>query len=208
MIKLFIEGISYGLFLSILLGPIFIVLTQSSLQKGRFAGFAAGIGIWLSDLLFIVFSFLFIKKLDSILDNESLRFWSALFGGIILCVFGFTAILKKVQYQDKMVSELDLKSLSSFFFKGFFVNTINPFTFVFWISIMTSYVIGRDLNNAASYWFLSGIFITIICTDSLKVLFSEWLRKKLSHKYFTIFNKIAGLGLLGSGIYVLSLIVL
>jgi len=44
-----LEGLLLGLSLSFLLGPIFIVLVQSSLEQGSKAGFLAAAGIWFSE---------------------------------------------------------------------------------------------------------------------------------------------------------------
>ena len=47
------EGILYGLTLTILLGPIFVALTQTGIEKGITAGILVGSGIWISDIVII-----------------------------------------------------------------------------------------------------------------------------------------------------------
>jgi len=50
---IFLEGILYGLVLAAMLGPIFVALTQTAIEKGAKAGLTVGLGIWISDLLII-----------------------------------------------------------------------------------------------------------------------------------------------------------
>jgi len=57
------EGILFGLTLTILLGPIFIVLIQSSLENGSKAGLIAASGIWISDIIIVVLSLKFIQNI-------------------------------------------------------------------------------------------------------------------------------------------------
>lgn len=47
------EGILLGLTLTILLGPIFVALTQTGIKHGIRAGISVGTGIWTSDLIVI-----------------------------------------------------------------------------------------------------------------------------------------------------------
>ena len=40
-------GLQYGLFLSILVGPLLVALVQTGFEQGMRAGFMVGLGIWL-----------------------------------------------------------------------------------------------------------------------------------------------------------------
>ena len=203
-VGLIFEGISFGLLLAVMLGPIFIFLTHSSIEKGKTAGILVACGVWISDLLFIVSSYLFISRIDHIIHGESFDFWMSLLGGLILCAFGIGTFLKKSKFSNEINSEkLKLKKISEFFVKGFLVNTINPFTIVFWLSVMTSYVIGRDLSFPQSFTFLSSIFATVVATDLAKVLLADVIRRWMNQHFFNVLSKIAGFGLFIFGVYLL-----
>ncbi|MEJ6695802.1 MAG: hypothetical protein QNK55_00365, partial [Saprospiraceae bacterium] len=64
MLAIFLEGVVFGLILTIMLGPIFVALTQTGIDKGARAGITVGVGVWSSDLLVILFSYLFISQVD------------------------------------------------------------------------------------------------------------------------------------------------
>lgn len=201
---LLIEGIGFGLVLAILLGPIFMVLTESSLVKGKLAGISVAAGVWISDILFIFTAYFFISQLNHFIQNDTFQTWSAIIGGLIICIFGIVSIFKKLNYsEEELHPKINFKTFSAFFAKGFLVNTVNPFTFIFWITTLTSNVVGRSLNGQESFIFLSAIFFTIVATDLLKVLLAAYFRRKLSNNFLSIFSKIAGIGLLCFGFYLL-----
>lgn len=194
-----IEGLLFGLTLSILLGPIFIALTQSSIEKGYKAGLAVGAGIWISDILFIVLTYEFIHRISHIVNGDYFQLAMGIVGGIVLISFGIYSIFSKRKEITK--SEIaGAKSYIQFFTKGFLVNTINPFTFVFWISVITTYVLGRDITGLQSFEFLISILIVIIFTDSIKIFLAQLLRKNLKSNHMLWINRVAGAALTVSGV--------
>lgn len=116
--------------------------------------------------------------------------------------FGFGALLKKVDiaFDDRKFSANDY---FSFWTKGFLVNTVNPFTFVFWITVMTTSVIGGGKTPNETLLFLSTIMLVIISTDVTKVLLAKVLRNQLKQNHFTIFTRVAGIALIIFGIVLL-----
>lgn len=199
-----LRGVLFGLFLAGLLGPIFIVVINATIQQGRKAGFISSFGIWISDLIFISLSYLFVRKVSALVQNEEYQFWMAIIGGIILAIFGVVTMLKKASFSaDSFDEKVSLKGFADYFIRGFLVNTVNPFTFFFWLTVMTTEVIGKSLTEYQALFFIAGIFGTIIFTDSLKVILAGFIRKYLNPNSFSYFTKIAGFGLFAFGIYFL-----
>lgn len=186
-----LEGILYGLTLSILLGPIFIALTQSAIDRGYQAGIAVGVGIWFSDFLFITITYQFIQNISQAVNGEAFQLTSGILGGIILIGFGAYSFLKKPGLSGPQDMK-GIKTYFQFFVKGFLVNTVNPFTFVFWISVISTYILARNITPVESFQFLSSILFVIILTDSLKVFLAHILRKFLTNHHILWINRIAG----------------
>ncbi len=197
--QIILEGVLYGLTLSIMLGPIFIALTQAGLEKGLRAGLLVGLGIWISDVIIIwgLISFINSISLDFFEGDFKRNF--GLGGGVILILFGLFMALKK-QKELSSASSLSVKSIGGFFMKGFLVNTINPFTFMFWTTLITTYVVGKSFSNHEVNLFFGAIILTIMITDSLKVVSAKLLRKNLNQDNIIVINRIAGIGLIGFGI--------
>jgi threonine/homoserine/homoserine lactone efflux protein len=193
------DGVTLGLGLAILLGPIFVALTQTSIEQGGRAGITVGAGIWVSDIIIVSVIYFFVNRISNVIQDGTFQYWMGLLGGFVLMVFGISAMVKKVELSYEKQS-FSAKNYAGFWLKGFLVNTVNPFTFVFWISVISSYIIGKKASSAQVWVFLSTILITIIITDSLKVLMAKMLKTKLKEHMVQWIIRIAGFALLIFGI--------
>jgi threonine/homoserine/homoserine lactone efflux protein len=198
-VNLILQGALLGLGLAIMVGPIFIALMQTSIEKGGRAGLMVGLGIWVSDVLFVTVAYYFIHKISHIVNDATFTFWMGLLGGFILIVFGISAMVKQVDVVIDRPS-FSAKSLFNYWSKGFLVNTVNPFTFIFWISVISTYVIRQKVTPYEAGVFLTSIIVVIIITDALKVILAKSIRKRLDEKLISLLIKGAGLVLLLFGI--------
>ena len=202
MLSYIIEGFVLGLGLAILVGPLLIALTQTAIEQGARAGLLVALGIWISDILVITGSYLFIRELADLEADRNFVFWMGLIGGFILIVFGLGTMAnsdRDVPVRQNITARHALGLIS----KGFLVNTINPFTFFFWISTISTYLIGRKADTSQTFAFLTAIMIMIMCTDSLKVFGAKMIRHKLQSAHLKKLNQIAGLLLVGFGLFLL-----
>lgn len=195
-----LEGFLFGLFLSISLGPIFIALTQTAIEKGVRAGMTVGSGVWISDFLIVFGTFYFIKRISATVESEQFQFWMGLSGAIVMFIFGAISLLKKVDL-DLTERKHDYKDYFGFWLKGFLVNTLNPFTFLFWLTTISTYIIGRQVNNVEAWIFLGSILFMIVVSDAAKVILAKATSKKLKSSHIETFSKIAGIGLICFGVY-------
>ncbi len=196
------EGILLGLTLTILLGPIFVALTQTGIKHGIKAGISVGTGIWTSDLLVIFTAWFFIQQINELSKNPSFHFWMGMTGGLVLITFGILSILNKHE-KDKTTKAFNAKTYLGYWTKGFAVNFLNPFTFVFWVGVMTSYVLGKGINGLQTLTLFSSIMVTIMTTDSLKVVLAKLIRSKMKNQHILLFGRIAGVVLIIFGFVLL-----
>ena len=187
-----VEGILGGLSLAILLGPIFIVLVQTALERGARAGLTVGTGIWTSDFLIVGLFYYFLSKIQNVVEDPDFIFWFGAIGGLIMIIFGVYLSLRKTTLDYSKV-KISAVHFLGYWTKGFLVNTINPFTFIFWLGFITSFLITRRLDGFDSSLILGSILLTIIITDSLKVILAKLIRKKLNEGLLSTINKIAGI---------------
>lgn len=202
MLSYIFDGIFLGLTLTIMLGPIFIALTQTGIEKGVKAGLTVGSGIWTSDFLVILFSYLFISRVHNLVRDQVFTYWMGLIGGLILITFGFAIFFKKEMAIEE-TNSFTAKNYFGFWLKGFLVNTVNPFTFVFWLGIISTYVFGRQITHMEVSVFIGSIMATIIITDIAKVLLAKAIREKLNPYHLQWISRIAGLAMLIFGLVLL-----
>lgn len=193
------EGLLLGLTLAILIGPIFVSLTQTGMQYGLKAGIAVGTGVWVSDVLVISAAYLFIHQLNEVVHNSDFHFWMGMSGGLILIATGLYTFLKtNIEVNEEIA--ISSKTYFGYFTKGFLVNFINPFTFIFWIGVMSTNVIGRNINGLQTILLFGSILLTIIFTDTLKVVLAKLIRNRIKGHYVILINRIAGIALIFFGI--------
>ncbi len=202
MLAIFLEGVVFGLILTIMLGPIFVALTQTGIEKGARAGITVGAGVWTSDLLVILFSYLFISQVDALVQDEVFKYWMGLVGGFILITFGIVIFLKKTE-AIKSGGSYTAKNYLGFWMKGFLVNTVNPFTFIFWLGVISTKVIGINMNDTQAFVFISAIMLTIIITDTMKVMGAKAIRSRLESKHIQLISRVAGAALVVFGVVLL-----
>lgn len=201
--SLIIQGLLLGLTLAILLGPIFVTLTQLAIEKGARAGMVASTGVWMSDFIIITTCFLFVQKITTVVQDATFTYWMGLSGGFILIVFGIGAFLKKSTLEFKK-NKHTTNDYISFWTKGFLVNTFNPFTFVFWIGVISTFVIKENITNVEAIMFFASIMSVIMITDTMKVYLAKVIRTKLRQEHFNIVTRTAGIGLIIFGIVLLA----
>ena len=103
MIIDFIKGIIVGLGASIPLGPIGILCIQRTLSKGKWSGFATGMGASISDLIFSAVALLGLSFINDFLTQY--REWVMAIGGVIVAAFGVKIFISNPIKQIKRVNE-------------------------------------------------------------------------------------------------------
>lgn len=202
--NLILEGIALGMVLSVSIGPIFFALVQVSIREGLVPGILVGTGIWISDFLFILLTFLGISQLTSLKANPTFSLVFGLVGGIFLIGFGVVLFFKKPVSLEVLGSVPRRQtSIFSLWVQGFLVNTINPFTILFWLTTMTDGVVGRSFGRKEVLLFFGGIMGTIMITDFLKAFFADKIRHKLQVHHLKWFGWFSGVIVIGFGIMII-----
>jgi len=83
---------------------------------------------------------------------------------------------------------------------GFLVNTVNPFTIIFWTTIVTTFAIEQPLYSNSSALYFGGILGVIIVTDGLKIILAERISNHLKPIHIANMRRISGMALFLFGI--------
>lgn len=193
---LILEGIVLGLGLAILVGPLFFILLEASISRGSKNALQIAAGIWLSDIIIAGLSFLFVERLRDLINMDGFQSYVGGLGGIILILLGLGSFFAKTKKnaEEPTSKSAARKGVFMNILKGFIVNTANPFTFFFWISVTTSYAIGKKASMPEILLVLGTIIVVIVISDLTKIHFARYLRKFIKTDYDKI-GKIIGLAL-------------
>ena len=94
MFELVIKGIVTGFILSIMIGPVFFVLLETSIRRGMRAGLALDLGVLISDLVYIMIAYVFYSEVSALMSGENQGLLK-LIGGILFLIYGVVTWFKK-----------------------------------------------------------------------------------------------------------------
>lgn len=196
--ELFWNGIKLGLVLSVLTGPIVFALLQTSIEQGFRAGVLVATGIWVSDLIFVLLTYFGVAYVTELTKWNGLEFWLGIIGGVILLVVGSSMLFLKPPPAThfEMPKAVRFSSRISLWLKGFLINTVNPFTFFFWLGVSATLFTKQALQPEQAQCFYGGLFGTIICTDCTKIGLAKFIRRWLKPNNILLLRKVAGVILL------------
>lgn len=187
----FYQGLVLGLSLSVLIGPLFVAQSQATLSTGLRAGALVNVGIWMSDILVSISCFYFVKEIRDVVNNPYFKEYVGYAGALVLFVIGFGLILRKEQQLVENV-KYSKKNIAGFVSKGFLVNTINPFTFGFWITVSTANLITANASTKEATILIGTTLAVIMITDTLKIVFAKYLKKYMDAAMIKKLSQISG----------------
>lgn len=199
MFEEIIKGIIVGLGASIPLGPIGILCIQRTLSKGRWSGFATGMGAAITDIIFSAIALLGLSFVNDFLNTY--REWVMMFGGAVVGGFGVKIFVTNPIKQIKRVQEGNHQYIQDFV-SSFIMTITNPGA-IFLIIGMFAFI-GIDTGQ---YEFglviapaLMGVFIgTMAWWFTLSTIINMF-RNKFRLKQLMITNWIAGTIVMAIGI--------
>jgi threonine/homoserine/homoserine lactone efflux protein len=199
MTAYFLQGIQIGLGLALLVGPIIVLLIQLSLEEGTLSSVFAGLGIWVSDFLFIMAAHFGLGKLRLLIDNPHFEEIIGTVGGIVLIVVGISMYLRRpIEFGEKLEKRPANYWLS--FIKGFGINTFNPFPVFFWSAVSVGVVYEEQLNSNETLVLYAGIIGTVILTDVIKIGAARYLRRWMTIKHTRLVQRIGAVALMLFGV--------
>ena len=206
-------AISIGFFLSVVvnMGPAFITLMQTSLHRGFRSAAWFATGVILNDAM--VISICVLASVQVVMKSSSEAALACIGAGIVLLMFGIFTYRKKVkdrkereEYIEKRTNEVlkkqeDKPAWFVFLAKGFVLNILNPFVWIFWFSSVAMVAGNMGGNKVRTIVFFAVILGTTLFLELLKAWGAAKLKKFLDAERTTLMNKIAGILLMLCGAY-------
>ena len=210
--QFFLQAIGIGFLLSVMVGPVFFILLETSITKGIRAALALDIGVFISDILYILFALSFVDQISSINSGENKLIFGFI-GGSIFIIYGTFYFFKKSKMVDlTMEAENTSKEVAAapkdyllLGLKGFILNIANPAVIFYWLSILSLAAQSvPDNTKNPNTWillFLSILLGTYFGIDVLKVFTAKRLRTLVNQNLLNALNILIGLIFFLTGIF-------
>ncbi len=193
---LLIKGLVTGFILSIMIGPVFFVLLETSIRKGVKAAVAMDFGVFISDLVYILIAYVFYKEVEYMGKGDNSSILRFVGGGlfIIYGVYNFFKKVKEVKFNADLIPTSKTRDYVFLALKGFVLNIANPLVIFYWFSVMT---IGAEDTGGTNSWgmlfFLTTILVTFFGIDILKIVGAKRLRPLVTHRLLVGLNRLIGI---------------
>ncbi len=164
IIELIFKGILIGIIASAPMGPVGVLCVQRTLNKGRWPGFATGVGAAISDVIYALLTGLGISFIQDFITQENTFYALKIAGSAILLIFGIYCFRSK----PKPVQLINKRNTSLFYnaHTAFWITFANPLIILLFIASMTqlSFVVSDHplemgigylsiLSGALLWWF-------------------------------------------------------
>jgi len=206
MFSVFFEGVALGLLLAFSFGPAFFAVIQTGIDRGFRAGLLFSLGILFSDISFITIAYI---GAANFLHTDTSNLYIGVIGGVILMIFGGVTFMKKpdiLRRRSPRYKTPKEPTPLSLLFKGFVLNLLNPFIFIFWIAAMSFVSTHAQSDKLLQYvlTFFGGTVLTVFSGDLLKCYVGYKIKNFLRPRYIFLINRLVGVLL---GIFGLVLII-
>lgn len=191
----FLKGIIIGIIVSAPMGPVGILTVQRTLNKGRWEGFATGVGASASDFLYALITGYGMSFVVDIIENPAIALIIKIAGSILLFGFGFHTYrsIPKNHVKDDLPTPVAKNGLRSFAISGFAVTVSNPLIIFMFIALFGQFsfiLIDNIIPQIIGY-------IAIIGGALLWWFSLTWLidkvRTKFNNKVLWWINRIIGI---------------
>lgn len=206
MFELTIKGIVTGFILSIMIGPVFFVILETSIRRGVKAALALDLGVLISDLVYILIAYVFYSEVSGLINGENKGILK-LIGGVLFVIYGAFTYFKKPK--EEKVDEVGnvVQNSSDYLMlalKGFLLNFANPLVIFYWFSVITMGAKNSEhagTNENSILFFLGVILITFFSFDLLKIVGAKKLRPLVTEKLLVALNHLIGIVFFGFGVF-------
>jgi threonine/homoserine/homoserine lactone efflux protein len=211
----FIQAFSIGFLLSVMVGPIFFLLLETSITKGFRSALALDFGVLVSDIVYVLIAVMFVEQIKGLIAGNKLMF--SMIGGAIFVIYGLISLFKKVALLDSQKLEgIDASPENSrqqnntkdYVFlglKGFVLNFANPMVIFYWVSVasVANNAVPDENSTTWAFVFLGLVLLIFFSVDVLKIIAAKKIRPLVNQTLLNGLNRLIGIVFTLFGIFLI-----
>lgn len=192
------RGFKFGMLLQLAVGPMCLLVFNTSASRGLLAGLSLVVAITLIDLLYIYLS---VIGVGVILDKENIKNIIKLFGSVVLVLFGVNMIVGAFNINllpsIQLFSNVDRKSI---FVQGLLLTASNPLTIIFWSGVFSTQGIENHYTKKQLSWFGLGCVLSTLSFLTFIAILGNVICGFLSEIFMQALNICVGVVIIFFGI--------
>lgn len=195
------KGFFLGLITALSFGPVFFSILETSIHKGVYFALCIALGVLVSDTCIISLSFFSVGHL---MQDDPVKKIVGAVGGFLLVGFGIYHLLKPVPHPHTLQVKNESRwNYLLYFSKGFFINTLNPFVFIYWVSVVSIVTVEPDYSQTDRLIFFAAAVCSNFGYDMIKSFLAVKLKHLLTHRIMVIISRIVGMAIILLGMRLL-----
>jgi len=141
--EIILKGMAIGFLAAAPAGPSGVLVIQRTLNKGRWKGFLTGLGVSVSDAVYIFITMMCLSLVLGYLEDPDIALIVKLAGCVLLMVFGITTVRNNPLAKSKEIT-VKKESLGQFTLTGFLVAIVNPLVVFFYMGLFAFFSLPVD----------------------------------------------------------------
>lgn len=196
-----LKGLKFGMLLQLSLGPMCLMVFQTSSSNGFLSSLNLVVAITLIDACYIGLSGIGIA---TVLRREGIQAVMKIFGCLILILFGLNTL--SGSFDIVILPKLALFSNVSsrnLFFQGLLLTASNPLTILFWSGMFTTQLLENHWNRKQLFEFAAGCVLSTLGFLTCIAILGSLIGRFLPYLVIQILNGLVGIFLIFFGIKML-----
>jgi threonine/homoserine/homoserine lactone efflux protein len=196
-----IKGLVIGISIAAPVGPIGLLCIRRSLEQGRTAGLATGLGAATADAAYGCIAGFGLTAVSGFLLEHV--FLLRLAGGAALCYLGARTFLRPPAQQEAQ----GRPGLKSAYFSTLLLTLANPATILSFVAVFAGFGIVASPSYPAAATLVTGVFVGsglwwLFLSSSVALM-----RHRISSGWMQAINRVSGSLIIAFGLYALSTLV-
>ena len=191
------KGFRFGMFLQLAVGPVCLMVLNTSATYGFGAGLPLIAAIVCVDAAYIALS---AAGIAAVMDRPCIRSVSGVLGCLILIAFGANMAIEAFEpsLQTTMLSAAPTDK--DWFARGLLLTASNPLTIVFWGGVFATEAAKNSWNQKQLFLFGTGCVVSTLFFLTLISLLGNFLGEFSSPSFLRTLNLLVGISLIFFGL--------
>jgi len=195
------KGFKFGMLLQLAVGPMCLMVFNTSTTYGFFIGISLVLAIAIIDGLYITLSGLGIA---AIINKQKVKAAVKILGCVVLVLYGINTITSVLNFTIlPSITLFSNVTSENIFIQGLLLTASNPLTIIFWSGVFGAQVIENDLSKKQLLFFGFGCVLSTLAFLTTVAFCGSTVSGFLPQIIIQILNIIVGVTLIFFGIKLL-----